>query len=267
MSIVVMGAVFVDIKGYPLSSYIPGGRNAGRVVQVHGGVSRNIVEDIANVELRPTFVSLVDNTSAGADIVKKLQSHKVDTRYIRTTPDGMGMWLAIFDNTGDVTASISKRPDLSPIADILDEQGDEIFSQADSILLEIDMEKDIVKRTFALAEKHRKPVYAVVSNMSIAIERRDFLRSVHCFICNQQEAGILFSVSRPTKCFPSCATKFAARRSTAWSSRWALRVRCSPRSTARMATAPRRRSMSRTRPARATRFLPARSSARPTAKR
>ena len=36
MSIVVMGAVFVDIKGYPISSYIPGGRNAGRVVQVHG---------------------------------------------------------------------------------------------------------------------------------------------------------------------------------------------------------------------------------------
>ena len=193
MSIVVMGAVFVDIKGYPLSSYIPGGRNAGRVVQVHGGVSRNIVEDIANVELRPTFVSLVDNTSAGADIVKKLQSHKVDTRYIRTTPDGMGMWLAIFDNTGDVTASISKRPDLSPIADILDEQGDEIFSQADSILLEIDMEKDIVKRTFALAEKHRKPVYAVVSNMSIAVERRDFLQQTSCFVCNLQEAGILFS--------------------------------------------------------------------------
>lgn len=72
MSIVVMGAVFVDIKGYPLSSYIPGGRNAGRVVQVHGGVSRNIVEDIANVELRPTFVSLVDDTSTGADVVKKL---------------------------------------------------------------------------------------------------------------------------------------------------------------------------------------------------
>ena len=199
MSIVVLGAVFVDIKGYPISSYIPGGRNAGRVVQVHGGVSRNIVEDIANVELRPTFVSLVDNTSAGADIVKKLQSHKVDTRYMRTTPDGMGTWLAIFDNTGDVTASISKRPDLSPIADILDEQGDEIFSQADSILLEIDMEKDIVKRTFALAEKHRKPVYAVVSNMSIAIERRDFLRSVHCFICNQQEAGMFFSADYSNK--------------------------------------------------------------------
>ena len=57
MGIVVLGAVFVDIKGYPLSAYIPGGRNAGRIEQVHGGVSRNVVEDIANVELRPTFVS------------------------------------------------------------------------------------------------------------------------------------------------------------------------------------------------------------------
>ena len=55
MGIVVIGAVFVDIKGYPLSTYIPGGRNAGRVEQVHGGVSRNVAEDIANVELRPTL--------------------------------------------------------------------------------------------------------------------------------------------------------------------------------------------------------------------
>ena len=47
MGIVVIGAVFVDIKGYPLSTYIPGGRNAGRVEQVHGGVCRNVAEDIA----------------------------------------------------------------------------------------------------------------------------------------------------------------------------------------------------------------------------
>ena len=42
MGIVVIGAVFVDIKGYPLSTYIPGGRNAGRMEQVHGGVSRKV---------------------------------------------------------------------------------------------------------------------------------------------------------------------------------------------------------------------------------
>ena len=193
MGIVVIGAVFVDIKGYPYSTFIPGGRNAGYVEYVHGGVSRNIVEDIANVELRPTFLSLVDKSGAGADVIRKLQDHKVNTDYMIPTRDGMGTWLAVFDNDGDVVAAVSKRPDLTPLLNVLEKRGDELFSQADSICIEIDMDKDIVKRVFQLAEKYQKPVYAVVSNMSIAVERRDFLRSTACFVCNLQEAGILFS--------------------------------------------------------------------------
>ncbi len=193
MGIVVIGAVFVDIKGYPEDVYIPAGRNVGRVEQIHGGVGRNVAEDIANVELRPTFVSLVDDSGTGTDVLQKLKNHKVNTDYIRTVPNGMGTWLAVFDNDGDVTASISRRPNLLPIADILDEKGDEIFRDADSVVVEIDMDKEIIKRVFKLARKHGKKVYAVVANMSIALERRDFLLSTDCFVCNQQEAGILFS--------------------------------------------------------------------------
>ena len=55
------------------------------------------------------------------------------------------------------------------------------------------MDKDVVKKVFRLAEKYGKRVYAVVANMSIAVERRDFLQQTECFVCNQQEAGILFS--------------------------------------------------------------------------
>ena len=176
MGIVVLGAVFVDIKGYPLAKYIPGGRNVGRVEQVAGGVSRNVVEDIANVELRPTFVSLVDDTGTGADVVEQLRRHKVNTDYVRAVPDGMGTWLAVFDNSGDVCASISKRPDLTPLKTLLDNQGDEIFSRAHSIAVEIDMDKEILKRVFFYAEKYDKPVFAVVSNMGIAVERRDLLQ-------------------------------------------------------------------------------------------
>lgn len=193
MGIVVIGAVFVDIKGYPESNFIPSGRNAGRVEQVHGGVARNVAEDIANCELRPTFVSLVDDSGTGRDVVRKLRDHKVNTDYIRTTRDGMGTWLAVFDNDGDVFASISKRPDLLPIVDILDEQGDEIISQADSIVIEICVDKEIVKRVFKLAKKYNKKVFAVVANMGIALQRRDFLQSIDCFVCNIQEAGMLFS--------------------------------------------------------------------------
>ena len=192
MGIVVMGAVFVDIKGYPDGIYIPAGRNAGRVEQIYGGVSRNVTEDIANCELRPTFISLVDDTAIGGDVIRQLQNHKVDTRFVRQVPDGMGTWLAVFDNEGDVVASISKRPNLMPILETLEEHGNEIFSQADSIVIEVDMDKAIVKKTLALAKKYNKPVYGMVANMSIGLERRDFLKELSAFVCNIQEAGLLF---------------------------------------------------------------------------
>ena len=192
MSIVVIGAVFVDIKGFPNDRYIPSGRNAGRVEYIHGGVARNVGEDIANIELRPTFLGIVDDTPMGTDVLQKLRRHKVNTSYMLTLPDGMGTWLAVFDNNGDVAGSISKRPNLLPILDVLREKGDEIFSQADSVVLEADIDKQIVRAVFDLAEKYNVKVFGLVSNMSIAAERRDFLKKYTCFICNQQESGLLF---------------------------------------------------------------------------
>lgn len=192
MSIVVMGATFVDIKGFPVDAYIPTGRNVGYIEYVHGGVARNVVEDIANIELRPTFLGIVDESPLGVDVIKKLNDHKVNTSYMMTRPEGMGTWLAVFDNNGDVAGSISVRPDMMPLVELLKEKGDEIFSKASSVVFEVDLEKEIVKATLDLCDKYNVRAYGMVSNMSIAAERRDFLQRFECFICNQGEAGILF---------------------------------------------------------------------------
>ena len=193
MPIVVVGNVFVDFKGFPEGAFIPTGRNAGRVEIVHGGVGRNVAEDIANVELRPRFVSMVDNTAQGAEVLRKLQNHKVDTKFISVVPDGMGIWLAVMDNTGDVVASISKRPNMDAMLKLIEGQGDEIFSDATSVVLEVDIDHAVSKAVMRYAEKYRIPVYALVANMSIALQRRDLIKRTACFICNVQEAGIFFA--------------------------------------------------------------------------
>ena len=192
MGIAVIGTVFVDIKGFPYNTYLPTGRNAGSIEFIHGGVARNVVEDIANLELRPSFIGLVDDNGTGEEVKRKLENHKVDTKYVRSVPDSMGMWLAVFDNSGDLAGSVSKRPDQKELERLLDEEGDEIFENADSVVIEIDLGKDIIKRSIALAEKYRKKIFAVVANMTLAAERRDFMKSMDCVICNEEEAGILF---------------------------------------------------------------------------
>ena len=59
--------------------------------------------------------------------------------------------------------------------------------------IELDLEKETVKQVLHYAKKYKKKVFAAVSNMSIAMERRDYLQQIDCFVCNQQEAGLLFS--------------------------------------------------------------------------
>ena len=193
MSILVVGAVFVDIKGFPSDLYIPEGRNVGRIEYIHGGVARNVAEDIANVGLKPTYLGIVDDTPLGKDVVEKLKKHEVNTEYMLTIPDGMGTWLAVFDNNGDLAGSISKRPVLLPIYDLLMEKGDEIFEKIDSVVLEVDIDLPIVNKVIELAKKHNAKLFGLVSNMGIAIERRDLIQNFDCFICNQLEAGIFFA--------------------------------------------------------------------------
>ena len=94
----------------------------------------------------------------------------------------MGTWLAIFDNDGDVHAAISKRPDTTPLTTLLEEKGDEIFKDCDAIAIELDLEKDTVKQVLRYARKYNKKVFAAVSNMSIAMERRDYLQQIDCFV-------------------------------------------------------------------------------------
>ncbi len=192
MGIVVIGTAFVDIKGFPEGAYIPTGRNVGEVKYIHGGVARNVVEDIANMELRPTYIGVVDDTPLGADVLENLKRHKVNTDYVQTVRDGMGLWLAVFDSNGDVAGSISKRPDAYPIYTMLEQKGDEIFQNADSVVVQVDLRKEVIKKTLELAEKYHVKTYALVSNMTIAAERRYLLQKFDCFICNKQEAGLLF---------------------------------------------------------------------------
>ena len=210
MSIIVIGAVFVDIKGYPSRTYIPGGRNAGKVRYVHGGVSRNVAEDLGNMGLEPVFLSLVDPNGVGEDVLLRLQEHGVDVCCVRQAPEGMGTWLAVFDNNNDVCASISHRPDLTPLLNLLQEKGNALFSGADSVLLELDLEESVVEEIYRLKEKYGVRIYAAVSNINIALERRAFLQQTDCFVCNRQEAGVLFSIEFSSD--PETAAKQLAER-------------------------------------------------------
>ena len=193
MSIAVIGNIFVDIKGFPFGKYIADGRNAGEVKYIHGGVGRNVAEDLARLSLQPVFLSLADEGSMGDAVVSRLEKSGVDTEWIVRCANGMGTWLAVFNERGDIAGQISARPDSSPLGALLRKMGDRIFSEPDAVAFEFDMDgEDIAEPIVELSKKYNKKLYAVIANMSVALKRKHLLSSLECLVCNSEEAGILF---------------------------------------------------------------------------
>lgn len=193
MDMVVVGVVFLDIKGFPFFKYDAVGTNLGNVLMTHGGVARNVAENMANLGAEVEFVTMLDDDSLGREARLRLRGAGVKLTHAVSTPDkGMGMWLAVFNEKGDLAGSVSHMPDASPIERLFDEKGEEIIQSCRGVALEIDLSEKVSERVFELAERFDKPVYAIVANMSVILRRPDFMARTACVILNEIEAGRLF---------------------------------------------------------------------------
>jgi len=188
----VIGAIFVDVKGFARNKYMPLERNVGDVQVVAGGVCRNVAENLSMLGHEAKFVSMVDDNGMGAQVRDDLKRLGVNVEHVISAPGGMGMWLAILDENGNLAGSISRQPDFSALEAYLKQNGDAIVAATDGLALEFDMNAEISGMMMALAKKHNKPVYTIVGNMGVILQHPEYLHDVSCFICNEMEAGRLF---------------------------------------------------------------------------
>ena len=188
----VIGGVFVDVKGFARSKYMPLERNVGDVQVTAGGVCRNVAENLSRLGVPAQFVSMVDDDGFGSQVREELATLGVGVEHVIPAKRGMGMWLAILDESGNLAGSISRQPDFTALEAYLRQYGDVIMARTDGVVLEFDMNEAISGLVMALARQYGKPVYSIVGNMGVILRHPEYLHDVACFICNEMEAGRLF---------------------------------------------------------------------------
>ncbi len=188
----VVGAIFVDVKGFAQNHYMPLERNVGEVQVTAGGVCRNVAENFVKLGVEARFASMVDDNALGREVRERLAAMGVGVEHVIEAKKGMGMWLAILDEKGDLAGSISRQPDFSALEAYLDAHGDAVMASADGVVLEVDTSAAISSRVLSLAKQHGKPIYSIVGNMGVILKHPEYLHDVACFICNEMEAGRLF---------------------------------------------------------------------------
>lgn len=194
--IAVVGTCFTDIKGYPVGAYDPVGRNIGKIEYYSGGVARNVALDCSNMGNVVKYISIADAGPSGDDMLGELHRAGVDvSAVLRTERGGSGVWLAVFNENGDVAGSVSQPPDLAVMEEHIRSLGNGLLTGCKALLLEIDLNDSIAEYCITQAEKAGIPVYAIVSNLSVAGKRKDLLARCQCFICNVAEAVSLLETA------------------------------------------------------------------------
>lgn len=190
--VTVVGTIFMDCKGFAQTAYHPAGRNLGTVRFVHGGVGRNVAENLARLGVPVALASSVDASGLGDEIVGRLEQAGVRTEYVlRASSRGMGMWLAILDENGNLAGSISHMPDLDHFRELVASRGEQFVRQSSHIAIEMDLDEQITGRVIELARKHNRPVYGIPGNLDVISKHPELLRGMECFICNDIEGSKL----------------------------------------------------------------------------
>lgn len=195
-NIALFGTIFMDIKGFSAHTYDPVGRNVGAIKFIHGGVGRNVAENLGVLRMPVTFVSTLDDNANGAEVIRRLEKNQINTACVkRVEKAGMGLWMAILDQQGNLAGSISQMPDLKIFEAFVEEHGEEIIAKATHVVAEIDLNEAIARKVIAFAKVLGRPVYGIPGNLEVALHHKEILSDLECFICNDIEAAKIFDAA------------------------------------------------------------------------
>ncbi|OGX78544.1 ribokinase [Exiguobacterium sp. SH31] len=195
-TIAVIGKVFVDIKGTSFAPLHKDAKNVGDIAFSNGGTGRNVAQNLGILGNDVRFVSTVTNDQIGMGVLQELRDLNVNVDHVDLLEDnGMGMWLAVMDNNGDLQTSISKQPDEAMMEQCILRRIDTVFAESEAVAIDLDLSVNVLNETIELCREMKLPLYGVCGHLSVIERNRHLLQGFTGFICSREEAEILSDMS------------------------------------------------------------------------
>ncbi len=196
MKIAVLGNVFVDYKGWVKSTYDPQGRNQGVVEVLHGGVARNVAENMSCLGVPIELVTTLAHDSISEMLASRLQKNGVGLKYVtKHTDAAVGMWLAIIGRNGELLSSVTQLPNVDLLEELVLEQIETLSADVTGVAMDIDLTPRIADCVVAACNKKGLKFYALPGNLTVIGANPYLFSHMDCFICNDIEAAKLLDKS------------------------------------------------------------------------
>ncbi len=195
MNILVIGGCNIDIYGV-----IPGplkmkDSNIGKIFTSPGGVGRNILENLARLQLKPKFVTAIGNDHNGHDLINQLTALGVETQALIVEKQITPTYLAVLDAEKDMLVAVNDMETLRSL-DVKFLKETPVVAQwvREADILVADTNLDLSVLTY-LAEEVKKPLYIDAISTTKAIKLMNLLPHISVLKCSRREAEALAGIS------------------------------------------------------------------------
>lgn len=183
--VVVVGGMNMDTLARITGETVPGTSNPGETRTGHGGVGRNVAENLARLGSPVRLVGVVGEDAAGTALLEHLAVLDVDLSGVRRSSDcATGTYTAVLDRDGGLVigvADMAATDSLSP-----DDVGERNVHGASWMVLDGNLRTDTIARCLELAELHDVPV--VLDPVGVAKAKRlGKVPGLHTFTPNHDE--------------------------------------------------------------------------------
>lgn len=106
--VVVIGGMNVDTLARISGDTVPASSNPGRTSTAHGGVGRNVAENLARLGSPVRMVGVVGDDQHGTDLLAQLSLLDVDVRGVRRSAEcATGTYTAVLDHDGGLVIGVA----------------------------------------------------------------------------------------------------------------------------------------------------------------
>lgn len=186
-----VGAANVDVSGRSKKSLILRDSNPGHMSTACGGVTRNILENLARLGQKTALLTAVGDDVYGNKILADSAEAGIDTAHVLTVAgETSSSYISVLDHGGDMYIALSDMTILRHITPEFLHAKSQLIAGAQAVVCDPSLPPDVMENLLTGPAKDR-PVFVDPVSTSYAKTIIDFIGRYHTIAPNEMELEVL----------------------------------------------------------------------------
>jgi pseudouridine kinase len=196
--VLVIGAAGIDIVGRSLQRLQMGGSNPAQMRISHGGVARNLAENLQRLGAQVHLITAVGDDGEGRQLLSHAAELGIDVEHSLTVPDQpTGAYLAVLDNTGLLQVGLDDMSATAALTPAHFKTCEALFDSVAAVVVDGNLSPKSLAAVVNMCQRSRVPLAADPTAVSLAPKFAPHLGHLWLLAPNLAEAAALCGAGLP----------------------------------------------------------------------